>query len=130
MRQAWLPAAPEGAPRARAFVRETADHLRLDGDTTWELMLATTEAFANAVEHGVPCPTRGILLRVDCDGPRLGVEICDCGGVFPAERRSRKVAGEGGRGIPLIEAVTDRFEVDPGENSTRVRFEKLVAVAA
>ena len=42
-------------PQARALVRDAACELRLDGPTTWELMLATTEAVANAIEHGEPC---------------------------------------------------------------------------
>jgi anti-sigma regulatory factor (Ser/Thr protein kinase) len=33
---------------ARAIVREATAQLGLDKGTTWELMLATTEAFANA----------------------------------------------------------------------------------
>ena len=44
-REAWLPALPEGVPQARAIVRDLASELRLDDATTWELMLATTEAF-------------------------------------------------------------------------------------
>jgi anti-sigma regulatory factor (Ser/Thr protein kinase) len=59
-RESWLPAAAASAPEARAIVRDAASELRLDGSTTWDLMLATTEAFANAVEHGEPCDPRGI----------------------------------------------------------------------
>jgi anti-sigma regulatory factor (Ser/Thr protein kinase) len=129
MRQAWLPAAPESAPRARAFVREVAAELRLDEETTWELTLATTEAFANAIEHGSPCPSGGIRVCLDtaCEG--VGVEIRDCGTSFTGTRTS-KPPGEGGRGISLIQAVVDRLEVTPGEDGTRVRFEKRVGAAA
>src|SRR6185436_17329434 len=84
MRQAWLPAAPEGAGQARAIVRDAALELGLDGETTWELALATTEAFANAVEHGAPCNPRGIRMTMGIEGGRLAVEICDCG-CFPAK---------------------------------------------
>jgi anti-sigma regulatory factor (Ser/Thr protein kinase) len=129
MRQAWLPAAPEGARQARAVVRDATAELRLDGETTWELMLATTEAFANALEHGVPCPSRGILLRVENRDGSVGVEVCDCGGNFPETPRSSKPEGEGGRGIPIIQAIMDRLEVAPDSEATRVRFEKRVALA-
>ena len=128
MRQAWLPAAPEGAPQARAIVRDIASELGLDGETTWELMLATTEVFANAVEHGKPCDRRGILLSMEVEDHHLGVEICDCG-CFPGDARSSKPAGEGGRGIPLITAVMDHLEVVQGSGTTRVRFEKRLALA-
>jgi serine/threonine-protein kinase RsbW len=127
MRQAWLPAAPEGAPQARAIVRDFAAELRLDGETTWELLLATTEAVANAVEHGSPCSPEGILLRLESDGARVGVEVRDCGGSFSGGARSSKPSGLGGRGIPLIQAVTDALEVTPGTGATVVRFEKRLA---
>jgi serine/threonine-protein kinase RsbW len=127
-RESWLPAVPEGAPRARAIVREVASELRLDGPTTWELMLATTEAFANAVEHGRACDPRGILLQVESGDGRLGVEVRDCGR-FPRTRSSRKARGEGGRGMPLIAAVMDHLEVVPDAGATRIRFGKRLALA-
>ena len=129
MRQAWLPATPEGAPTARAIVRDAARELGLDRHTTCELMLATTEAFANAVEHGSPCDPTGIQLRLKLDGVRLEVEVVDCGGCFPDVPRSSKPHGHGGRGLPIIAAVVDHLEVVPDRGTTRVRFEKRVARA-
>jgi anti-sigma regulatory factor (Ser/Thr protein kinase) len=130
MRQAWLPAAPEGAPQARAIVREFAAELQLDGETTWELLLATTEVVANAVEHGCSCESPGILLSLESEGARVGVEVTDCGGSFSGGARSSKPSDLGGRGIPLIQALTDQLEVLPGAGATVVRFEKRVAAAA
>ena len=123
-RESWLPAAPEGVPRARAIVRELASELRLDGATTWALMLATTEAFANAVEHGRPCDPRGIFLRAEVTDGRVGVEVRDCGGCFPRGRSSSKRSGEGGRGMPIIAAIMDQLEVVPDTGRTRIRFAK------
>jgi anti-sigma regulatory factor (Ser/Thr protein kinase) len=111
------------------MMREVADELRLDGDTTWELMLATSEAFSNAVEHGSPCDPRGIHVRFETDDERVGVEVCDCGGCFPRDGLSSKEDGSGGRGMPIIAAVMDHLEVVPGNGETRVRFAKLLAVA-
>jgi anti-sigma regulatory factor (Ser/Thr protein kinase) len=127
-RESWLPAAPEGVPRARAIVRELASDLRLDRTTTWELMLATTEAFANAVEHGHACEPRGIFLRAEAGDGQVGVEISDCGGCFPTARRSSKRHGEGGRGMPIIAAIMDQLEVVPDTGRTRVRFAKRLTV--
>ena len=129
MRQAWLPAAPEGATIARAIVRDEAADLGLDPNTTYELMLATTEAFANAVEHGKPCDARGILMSMEVDDERLGVEIVDCGGCFPDVPRTNKPVGHGGRGLPIISAIVDDFEVVPERETTRVRFQKRLALA-
>jgi serine/threonine-protein kinase RsbW len=127
-RESWLPAAPEGVPRARAIVRELASELRLDSATTWELMLATTEAFANAVEHGRACEPRGIFLRVEAHDGEVGVEVSDCGGRFLTPLSS-KPGGEGGRGLPIIAAITDQLEVLPDTRRTRVRFAKRLAAA-
>jgi anti-sigma regulatory factor (Ser/Thr protein kinase) len=129
-RESWLPAAPEGAPQARAFVREAASELGLDEQTTYELMLATTEAFANAVEHGVPCENASIFLCVESRGLGVGVEVCDCGGCFPQNAAmTKKPGGEGGRGIPIIASVMDILEVLPDPGITRVRFEKRLSPA-
>lgn len=128
-RETWLPAAPASAPEARALVRELASELRLDGSTTWDLMLATTEAVANAVEHGRPCNRRGIFVRLEALDHTIGIEVCDCGGCFPAGVRSTKPADQGGRGMPIIAAIMDRLEIVPETGMTRVRFEKRLAVA-
>jgi anti-sigma regulatory factor (Ser/Thr protein kinase) len=129
-RESWLPAAPEGALQARALVREAASDLELDRATTYALMLATTEAFANAVEHGEPCDRGGVFLCVESRDSGIGVEVCDCGGCFPtAGAFTRKPASEGGRGIHIIEAIMDRLEVKPAEGVTRVRFEKWLTAA-
>jgi serine/threonine-protein kinase RsbW len=112
---------------ARAMVREAASEIGLDSGTTWELTLATTEAFANAVEHGAPCDPRGIELRLAVDDTRVEVEVTDCGGCFPEVPRTSKPNGHGGRGLPIIAAIVDNFEVVPDSGTTRVRFEKRLA---
>jgi anti-sigma regulatory factor (Ser/Thr protein kinase) len=126
--ESWLPSAPASAPEARALVRDAVAELRLDGPTTWELMLATTEAIANAIEHGEPCSPKGILLRVETDHDGIGVEVCDCG-CFPPEARTEKPENQGGRGMPIIAAITDNLEVLRSTGITRVRFEKRLATA-
>jgi anti-sigma regulatory factor (Ser/Thr protein kinase) len=127
-REAWLPAAPASAPEARAIVRAAASELRLDGSTTWDLMLATTEAVANAVEHGRPCDPRGIYLSLETRDGTIGVEVRDCG-CFPPEPRTRKPDQQGGRGMPIIATIMDKLEVAPASDTTRVRFEKRLATA-
>jgi serine/threonine-protein kinase RsbW len=126
--ESWLPPSPESAGQARAIIRDVANELQLDGSTTFDLMLATTEAFANAIEHGAPCDPRGIRLRVESRYGGLGVEVRDCGS-RSIEPRTRKLSGEGGRGMPIIAALMDDLEVAPDGHSTRVRFGKQLAVA-
>jgi serine/threonine-protein kinase RsbW len=125
--ESWLPPAPESAQRARAIIRDVASDLDLDGRTTFDLMLATTEAFANAIEHGAPCDPRGIRLRVENVDGGIGVEVRDCGD-YAGSPCSPKLSGEGGRGMPIIAALMDGVDVTPGANATRVRFAKRLAL--
>jgi anti-sigma regulatory factor (Ser/Thr protein kinase) len=125
MRESWLPARPEIATRARALVHEAAVEQGLDGDGAWSLMLATSEAVSNAIIHGTPCcdGERGILLRTLPWNDGLCVEVCDCGR-FDAPAFPPGPEATHGRGIPIITAVVDHFEVLPDGPLTRVRFAK------
>lgn len=130
-RESWLPAAPESAPLARAIVRDAAAEHELDGETTWDLMLATSEAVANAVLHGTACAgaERGVLLIIEIDDSSISIEVCDCGS-FDAELRPAAQDDIGGRGIPIIAALADHFELIPEPFQTRVRFGKRLPLAA
>jgi serine/threonine-protein kinase RsbW len=128
-RESWLPATPASASRARAIVRELGSARGLSLEDTWDLTLATTEAVANVINHGTPCGPQGFLLRVQSCGEGVCVEICDCGTFSPTIRNLPHTDSVGGRGIPLIAAVSDVFEVVPGADQTRVRIGKRVAAA-
>ncbi len=131
-RESWLPAAPESAPVARAIVRDVAAEYGLSGEATWDLMLATSEAVANAILHGTACSSdagHGVLLVVEADETAISIEVCDCGS-FDAELRPATQEDIGGRGIPIIAAVADHFELVPEPFRTRVRFGKRLSAAA
>jgi serine/threonine-protein kinase RsbW len=125
LRESWLPAAPESAPTARSIVREAATEHGLDSEAAWDLMLATSEAVANAIMHGRACrePGEGIHLRVESEDSELCVEVCDCGSFHGSPGPAPPDATRG-RGIPIIEAVVDHFELHCEKCATRVRFAK------
>jgi anti-sigma regulatory factor (Ser/Thr protein kinase) len=129
-RELWLAAAPESAAKARAIVREAAKEQGLDDRAVWDLMLAITEAVTNAVVHGQACVEKSaIRLLIESSERGLFVEVCDCGRFI---RRSEPLTKDslGGRGIPLMSAVTDDFELMPETGGTRVRFGKRGIAAA
>jgi anti-sigma regulatory factor (Ser/Thr protein kinase) len=125
MRESWLPARPESAKRARALVRQASFEQGLDDDGAWSLMLATTEAVSNAILHGRACSDgdKGILLRVFSWEDGLLVEVCDCGR-FDAAPLPPAPDEPHGRGIPIITAVVDHFELVTDGPFTRVRLGK------
>jgi serine/threonine-protein kinase RsbW len=122
-REMWLEAAPASTPTARAIVREAATEVGLGGDGTWDLMLATTEAVSNAVQHGKAWPNNCILLTTEPCARGLRVEVTDCG-TFDSPPEPAPLDSISGRGIPIIAAVVDRLEVRNGDGRTRVRFER------
>jgi anti-sigma regulatory factor (Ser/Thr protein kinase) len=126
-RESWLPAAPESAPIARAIVRDAAAEFGLDAETTWDLVLATSEAVANAVLHGASCGS-GVKLIVEIDESSISIEVCDCG-FFDAKLKPAAQDDVGGRGIPIIAALADSFELIPEPAQTRVRFGKRLPLA-
>jgi anti-sigma regulatory factor (Ser/Thr protein kinase) len=130
MRESWLAAAPESASIARSLVRAAASELGVDRSAAWDLELATTEAVANAVEHGCGCGRdgAGIRLCIESWDGALCVEVCDCG-TFRAAPAPVDVMSLGGRGIPLIAAMVDQLELLAGTDETRVRFTKHLAPA-
>lgn len=108
----------------------------LDEGALWELTLATSEAVANAIQHGEGCrepadscgPAGTILLVVESEADGLFVEVCDCGR-FSAGMQTPDLESVGGRGIPIIAAVVDHLELMPTADRTRIRFGKRVSVA-
>jgi serine/threonine-protein kinase RsbW len=123
LREAWLPAEAASGAAARAMVSEAAADAGLDGGRTWDLMLATSEAFANAVQHGKPWPNECILLRAERCVHGVRVEVTDCGS-FDSQLAPAGLDDTSGRGIQIIAAIVDRLEVQNGNGRTLVRFEK------
>jgi serine/threonine-protein kinase RsbW len=122
-REAWLPAEPASGAAARTLVSEAAADAGLDGERTWDLMLATSEAVANAVQHGKPWPNQCILLRAEPCAMGVRVEVIDCG-TFDSQLEPAALDATSGRGVQIIAAIVDRLEVQNGNGQTRVRFEK------
>jgi serine/threonine-protein kinase RsbW len=122
-REAWLPAEPASGGAARSIVSHAAADAGLDGERTWDLMVATSEAFANAVQHGKPWPNQCIHLRTELCEYGVRVEVTDCG-TFDSQLEPAALDATSGRGIQIIAAIVDRLEVQNGNGRTLVRFEK------
>ena len=122
-RATWLKATAASVGTARSIVREAAAEAGLEGESAWDLMLATTEAVTNAVQHGVPWPNDCILIATEpCPGG-VRVEVYDLG-TFDSTLEPASLDSTSGRGMQIIAAVADRLEVRNGNGRTLVRFEK------
>ncbi|MCA1680098.1 MAG: ATP-binding protein [Actinobacteria bacterium] len=126
-REIWLRADPASASVARAFVAQAAETLHYDRAATEALRLGTTEAVANAIEHGAPCEDSLISVSVYLEAGYLTIEVGDCGD-FQAARQSTNGLDERGRGLPLMFAVMDHVEIDTVPGRTVVRLAKRLPV--
>ena len=122
-RETWLPATAASAGVARSIVREAAAEAGLEGEQTWDLVLATTEAVTNAVRHGAAWPNDRILLATRRSPRGLQVEVCDLG-TFHSALAPAPLEATSGRGMQIIAALVDRLEVKHTDGRTLVRLEK------
>ena len=128
-REIWLQAAPASVGTARAIVGAAAAELGLDGGCRYDLMVATSEAVANAVQHGKAWPNHCILLTTEPCPQGLRVEVWDCGSFEAPRIEPTPLEKTSGRGMPIIAAVVDRLEVQNDNGHTLVRFERHAAAA-
>ncbi|MEU6480783.1 ATP-binding protein [Streptomyces sp. NPDC047017] len=107
-------------PAARRFAVWSLHYWGLGGWRRAEdVSLCVSELATNALVHGVP-PGRGFLLRVRYDGRTVRVEVHDSGTGTGTPRIPDEgdEPGEGGRGLFLVSALSDKWGVgerNPGK---------------
>lgn len=121
---------------AAAIRREFADwlgrHFTLDATQASDVVLAVNEAMANAAEYAYVMAERPGTMHVralyDEDAATLSVTVTDEGAWRPSDAAT--AGHRRGRGIPLMEALSDRATVDSSQAGTTVCMEwNRVAVA-
>ena len=111
-----LPPDMSAPGRARAAAKR---HLagEVSPDRLGELFLVISELVSNALVHG-----RGqVVFRLQLDEGIVRGEVIDQGGGFEHEIRGRGLDDVSGRGLFLVEALTNRWGVHEG--TTHVWFE-------
>jgi anti-sigma regulatory factor (Ser/Thr protein kinase) len=117
-----MPAQPEAVGVVRQALAGVADGLALDSAVLSDAKMAVTEACTNAVVHAYVGTDGRFDVELFADDVQLTVIVRDSGsGIAEMENES----GEGalGLGLPLIQALSDSFDVvgGPGEG-TEVRM--------
>ena len=115
-----IPARPESLAGMRAAVRRWLDG-RCPPEVADEVLLACSEAAANAVLHGSASGAQRYQLEAETVDGRIRVRVRDQG-----RWRDPVRSGPNGRGMAIIEALADRVEVRPDGGGTVVEFERRV----
>jgi anti-sigma regulatory factor (Ser/Thr protein kinase) len=117
-----LPARPEGVGVVRQALTGIADGLALDRSVLSDAKMAVTEACTNAVVHAYVGASGRFDVELYADEQQLTVVVRDAGtGIAP----EGETTGEGalGLGLPLIQALSDSFELTSGPGAgTEVRM--------
>ncbi|MFF2655136.1 ATP-binding protein [Streptomyces sp. NPDC058045] len=107
-----VPAHPSHAGRVRRLVGAQLLCWRL-GRLRDDVVLATAELFANAVQHaGSSDPHDELLLSLECTGERLRVALSDSSPLLPRGREAGAGA-ESGRGLSILAALVDDWGTAP-----------------
>jgi anti-sigma regulatory factor (Ser/Thr protein kinase) len=116
-----MPAQPEGVGVVRQALTGVADGLALDRAVLSDAKMAVTEACTNAVVHAYPDSGGRLDVEMYADEAQLTVVVRDTGAGLSDDSDSS--GGALGLGLPLIQALSDTFELRgaPGEG-TEVRM--------
>ncbi|MGW0825556.1 ATP-binding protein [Streptomyces sp. NPDC002845] len=112
LRQRFFRRERRSVPAARQFTYETLTGWGLvEAGRGGDILLCVSELATNALVHGVP-PGRQFLVFLRYDGALLRVEVHDSGGGTP---RIAEDGDEGGRGLLLVAALSDKWGVGERE---------------
>lgn len=122
---------PACVPQLRRHVRDFLHGLRVDPSTTYDILLATDEAAANAVAHGQAPGGNGLVrLRCSTDGACVVVAISDEGAGFDPERVDMhnlpNWTSQGGRGLFLVKELMDEVHIDGSAGGTVIEMKRHV----
>jgi serine/threonine-protein kinase RsbW len=117
------PALPNEVAGLRRKLTRWLAELPLDPASTHDITLATYEALANVAAHAYPDGHGWVRLQATRVGDAVTVTVTDTGCGIPATRpRPAAPRTSGGRGLLLIDKVTDQSEIDTSDHGTRVRM--------
>ena len=116
--QVQLPLDPRAAAQARRFLRQAICEVHA-ASVLDSAELLVSELVTNGVRHAAP----PITLRVACDGSSgLQVSVSDGGTDLPAPRQAQEEA-EGGRGMALVDYISDDWGIAPRADGKTVWFD-------
>jgi serine/threonine-protein kinase RsbW len=114
-----LPRDAIGIPMVRRVLGDALRSLGVTEDCVSDLLLATSEACANAVRHGAPA--NRYLVRANISDGWCELRVMDRGqGLATIPRQYPGGDVEHGRGILIMQAVVDEvsFDITPGCGTT------------
>jgi anti-sigma regulatory factor (Ser/Thr protein kinase) len=114
-----LDARPESVPLLRERLCLWLEEVGANADAVFDLSLAVTEAFTNALEHPREPTARVVEVQGTFVDRTVSLVIRDYGS-WGAERQRE----EGGYGLPLIKRLVDVVEIDRKPEGTSITLRR------
>ena len=113
-----MPAEPDSAPLLRRILRRWLGERGASEYESDELTLACAEACANAIEHAYPPESRSFRVDAFMEDGEIVIRVRDWG-QWRAPRGTHR-----GRGMTLMEGLTDSVDVQAGPTGTTVTLRR------
>jgi anti-sigma regulatory factor (Ser/Thr protein kinase) len=108
-------------------VRDWAERAALDygfeSVVSYQIKMATSEAVANAVEHGSRSSSDEVRVRARDEGGALALYVTDNGN-FVSRMAAPGSLSERGRGLAFMGQLMDEVDLRRGPEGTVIRFSK------
>jgi serine/threonine-protein kinase RsbW len=114
-----LPAQPESLQKLRTELAQWLEHAAVPDVDARDVVLASWEAGANAIEHADAPPGATFRLDAVLTGDRVRVEVADHGRWKEPQARDNR-----GLGLRLIEGLMASVDVQRRETGTRIVMER------
>ncbi len=131
-RELRIPSDPAEINSVEAFLQTFVDEAGLNEDLAGDVLIAGTEAVNNAILHGNRSqPELQVLIRIECRGDELRMEISDQGGGFDDRKNPDPTTPEhfmedSGRGLLIIRHFMDGLHFEKhSEGQTAILTKKL-----
>jgi serine phosphatase RsbU (regulator of sigma subunit)/anti-sigma regulatory factor (Ser/Thr protein kinase) len=115
---------PATVPLGRHLLADWLEHLAMEESERGDLLLVASELCANAVRHAGGAPG-GLALRAWAEGDAVVIEVEDDGAGFERDVRYDDelpdLEAEEGRGLFVVEALTDEVTISREDDLTVVR---------
>lgn len=119
-----VPADPAALSGVRRSLGRWLGAAHVPDADAYEIQVACGEACANAIAHAYPPGDAHFSVRAALESGDIVIEVIDYGAWQPSRSRAH------GRGLALIEQLTDSLEIDRRTGGTTVRMRRRVGSAA
>lgn len=123
-----LPSRLESIQSLEGFIADVMARNRLDEDMRGNVMISTLEAVTNAIRHGNGIGSeKKVRVNVFERGDELTITVRDQGDGFCPEEVAdptdpERILREGGRGVFLIQSLTDECAFEDDGRAVRMTF--------